>query len=224
MPSVTQSVAEKTYHAFTAALQGELNRAPIHDILAAQESIVAMAPSELPFSPTQPPDIVTGERVDILASWTKQDAGFFVLRGRGPSWLQTPEGLALTEAATDSIFRKGADALIEASLSSGGDAEMLRIDWGVDDVPWGASHCVELPLLLGQEGAWSRWPDSLMELSPEQRDAGRAMRRLWANVAVRERGKTWTDAAMLSAAKLVRGSQDPAQVGGVNTTSGQTDS
>ncbi|MBB4859276.1 para-nitrobenzyl esterase [Novosphingobium chloroacetimidivorans] len=185
------SDAESTYDNFVAALADDPRTASVDRMLAAQASVLMRAGGGLPFAPVAPERFLAGGRFDILTSWTAQDGGVFILGDRSPDWLDTDEGRLASEAATKEIFQAGSAGLAKAAEASGGDAELVRIEWGSGRPPWRSCHCVELPLLLGTSDAWSSAPD-IRDVSPDElKHEGARMRRLWAAVAKRQKGPTW---------------------------------
>ncbi|WP_433803196.1 hypothetical protein [Actinomycetospora sp. CA-084318] len=58
-----------------------------------------------------------------------------------------------------------------------------RLDWRPDGSPFGATHCLELPLLLGDRAAW--WSSPMLGTTPwpEVDATGRDLRAVWAGFA-----------------------------------------
>lgn len=196
--------ASKLHRTFVAALSADPADASPEMVLEAQAAVLRELGGGMPFRPAAPERTVAGGRVDVLTTWTPQDAGFFVLKGRDPAWLDTFRGRIVAGLATRAVFWKGCVRLVRAARRSGGDTELLRIDWNSGSRPWHACHCVELPLLFGTGGAWSRAPMLKHVSRPDLRTTGAAMRRLWANVACRERFDGWADEEILATARLSR--------------------
>ncbi|MGW1320273.1 hypothetical protein [Streptomyces sp. NPDC002426] len=75
---------------------------------------------------------------------------------------------------------RGLHARLEAH---GARVHGYRLDWRPSGSPHGATHCVEIPLLLGSEHAWRHAP-MLGDLGWSEVDAvGRGMRAAWAAFA-----------------------------------------
>lgn len=71
-----------------------------------------------------------------------------------------------------------------ADLVAGGSrAYSYCVRWRPEGSPFGATHCVELPLLLGDENAWQGSPMLGVTEWDEVERFGRAMRRAWATFA-----------------------------------------
>lgn len=122
---------------------------------------------KMPFAPTlgKPPMTVAtaatqaARRVEILVGFTRDDAlPFVMLDPRGARLRRLgPVGAATSSAAARVITRRmfGAPALALAASwrAAGGRAHTYRVDWTPG--PFGACHCIELPLLLGSRETWS---------------------------------------------------------------------
>jgi len=200
VPLLTPEKGEEICQAFLKALGLDPFEASAAQILEAQAAVLAFA--DLPFSPAAPPKNLHGGPVDILSTWTAQDAGFFILGDRPAAWLNTPTGRSATDGATQKMFEAGSVALAQMARESGGSAEVIRIDWNSDQLPWRSCHCIELPLLLGSEKAWESASMLGPGLPDERERAGLAMRRMWANVARGAPKEGWLDDEIVSAARL----------------------
>lgn len=101
-------------------------------------------------------------RVDIVVGYTRDDAlPFVMLDPRGARlWRLGRVGAAASSAAgravTRRMFGAPALALAESWRAAGGRAHTYRVDWTPG--PFGACHCIELPLLLGSHETWSGAP------------------------------------------------------------------
>jgi para-nitrobenzyl esterase len=80
---------------------------------------------------------------------------------------------------TGRMFRRPAGAFAKRHRRGGGHAVTYVFDWSPADGPFGASHCIELPFLMGSFDAWARSP----MLGSDQRETltklGPPMRQLW---------------------------------------------
>ncbi len=144
-------------------------------LLQAQAAaLTAAAPfgliGKMPFAPNvsqlpiADPEAVTlaASRVELLVGYTRDDALPFVLLDRRGARLRrlgrvggaasTMAGRALTRRA----FGAPALALASSWRAAGGRAHTYRVDWTPG--PFGACHCIELPLLLGSRETWSNAP------------------------------------------------------------------
>ncbi|TRW79895.1 carboxylesterase family protein [Mycolicibacterium sp. 018/SC-01/001] len=98
-------------------------------------------------------------RVEILVGFTRDDALPFALmdaRGARLRRMGAPGRAAMSlvaQAVTRRVFGAPAVALAEAWRAAGGRAHTYRVDWTPG--PFGACHCIELPLLFGSRDSWT---------------------------------------------------------------------
>ncbi|MEH3141776.1 MAG: carboxylesterase family protein [Mycobacterium kyogaense] len=123
---------------------------------------------KMPFAPTveQAPMgaamTSAASRVEILVGYTRDDALPFVMLDQRGARLRRlgAVGAAASSAAGRLITRQmfGAPALALAASwrAAGGRAHTYRVDWTPG--PFGACHCIEVPLLLGSRETWSDAP------------------------------------------------------------------
>ncbi|OKH68353.1 para-nitrobenzyl esterase [Mycobacterium sp. SWH-M1] len=123
---------------------------------------------KMPFGPSMdqlPMSAATtsaASRVDIVVGYTRDDAlPFVMLDPRGARLRRLGRvGAAASSAAgravTRRMFGAPALALAESWRAAGGRAHTYRVDWTPG--PFGACHCIELPLLLGSHETWSGAP------------------------------------------------------------------
>jgi len=111
------------------------------------------------------------EGMDVICGWNADDVSAFT--GPGPHVC----------AATTQILATPTHKLATQLNDAGARAWTYQLDWRPAGSPLGATHCVELPLLLGTQTAWEPCP-MLGDTSWEQVDVlGRALRRVWGHFA-----------------------------------------
>ncbi|WP_330310721.1 carboxylesterase family protein [Streptomyces sp. NBC_00523] len=185
----TPAEARETGRLFAAALGADPRTAPVADLLAAQARTAAghqrrtgsfLAPPFGPVDgvaplPTGTGDApFTGPAPDVLYGWNADDMSAF------------PEGPSDTGSVAERTRRLYEEPLrdLHARLEAhGARGHGYRLDWRPAGSPHGATHCVEIPLLLGTAHVWRHAP-MLGGLGRAEVDAvGRGMRAAWAAFA-----------------------------------------
>jgi para-nitrobenzyl esterase len=111
--------------------------------------------------------------LDVLCGWNADDASAFV----GPA---QPRRI---ESATRDVFARPIGAFADRLTEAGARVHTYRLDWRPLGSPFGATHCVELPLLLGARDAWQAAP-MLGETPWEEVELlGGELRRVWGTFA-----------------------------------------
>lgn len=171
---------------FADALGTDPRTADVPAILAAQSETAAvhlrtagrrMEPAFIPVegvAPLPPPDTPTDEHVrglDILYGWNADDMTVFLGDGEDPA-------VRTREVYEEPLSRYG-----ERLARAGARVHAYRIDWRPAGSPFGATHCLELPLLFGTRDAWRSAP--MLGGTPwEETDRlGRALRSAWLTFA-----------------------------------------
>lgn len=170
---------------FADALDDDPRTAGTAAILAAQQAVASAHAEQhggldLPFTPvsdvdlTEDPDAAFRENVsglDVLYGWNLDDMSAFLDRGT--------DHVAATENLYGTALRPFAAGLAEA----GARVHSYRLDWRPEGSPFGATHCVELPLLFGTRDAWQDAP--MLGSTPwsEIEAFGAALRRAWCTFA-----------------------------------------
>ncbi|WP_405743622.1 carboxylesterase family protein [Streptomyces sp. NBC_01525] len=167
--------------AFLEALDGDPFTAG-HDALltaraAAAERVAERTGSRVspPFAPVVGADPVpatppaTGlDGIDLLVGWTREELTAF--------GLSRPDA----RAAEGPAFARPIAEFHAWATSAGARVTTYRLDWTPEGSPFGAVHCLELPLLLGDEAAWGDAP-MLGDVPWADVDAfGRTLRTAWA--------------------------------------------
>lgn len=173
--------AEAVGRLFADLLGADPRSAPVATLLDAQRRTTAVLMKggdvAVPaFYPTSGTGVLPstghalGEHVrgmDVICGWNADDVSAFT--GPGPD----------VAAATDRILAVPIDALVKQLHAAGAHASTYRFDWRPTGSPFGATHCVELPLLFGTQLAWEPCP-MLGETPWEEFERlGRALRRIW---------------------------------------------
>ncbi|HVW44933.1 MAG TPA: carboxylesterase family protein [Amycolatopsis sp.] len=200
----TTRTAGRIARYFTTALREDPRTASVERILAAQQATIVRAagPGGLysvpPFCPTADTEPVPSVRewlsgaaragVDVIIGTTGAEMNTFLNGKPGIVALERNpvlrRGLDAAKAGiTRFVF--GAPALRFARMlaTAGATVFPYRFEWAADGTDYGACHCIELPFLLGDRGAWAGAPmlgtagwDTVDEL-------GRALRRAWTSFA-----------------------------------------
>ncbi|MFC8709697.1 carboxylesterase family protein [Streptomyces sp. NPDC057197] len=112
--------------------------------------------------------------VDVLYGWNADDMSAFP---------EGPDDSGSVAERTRRVFERPLTALRGELERAGARAYGYRLDWRPPNSPFGATHCVELPLLLGSAGAWRSAP-MLGDADWAEVDAiGRRVRTTWAAFA-----------------------------------------
>ncbi|MDO3339882.1 carboxylesterase family protein [Mycobacteroides abscessus subsp. abscessus] len=135
-------------------------------------------PVFIPFAPvvgvypvSAEPFMVNGGGRDVMYGWTRDEVTAF-----GAS-LRIAPGLSKV------IFGRRTRRFRDQLVAKGSRVFSYRIDWRPSGSPFGATHCVELPLLLGDRESWSAAP-VLGDVGWGEVDRfGRAVRAAWASFA-----------------------------------------
>lgn len=166
---------------FADALDDDPRSADTTAILDAQRTVAAAhveqhGSMDLPFTPVSDVDPLgrssTSFRehvrdLDVLYGWNLDDTAAFP--DQGPDH----------EAATERLYGTPLRGLGDRLADAGAHAHSYRFDWRPRGSPFGATHCLELPLLLGTRSAWQDAP--MLGTTPwSEIDAfGAALRRAW---------------------------------------------
>ncbi|ONF63628.1 carboxylesterase [Amycolatopsis keratiniphila subsp. keratiniphila] len=168
--------ADKLGQVFADALGTDPRTAGITEILAAQRETALtnlrlsgdpMAPAFVPVDTTDRMSFVDNVRgLDVLYGWNADDMTAF------PG-----------AAGTDEVYAGPLADFADRLRGAGAGVWSYRLDWRPEGSEFGATHCVELPLLLGTRQAWRESP-MLGEVPWAEVDAfGTALRAVWATFA-----------------------------------------
>ncbi|WP_029149583.1 carboxylesterase family protein [Microbacterium indicum] len=127
--------------------------------------------------------------IDVFVGSTSEEARFFLpqLPGVG-TWSRIPVVGRMLERlvvafCTRAVYGRGARGFARRHRRAGGRASTYVLSWAARGNPIGAAHTIDIPLLLGDEAAWSG--AQLVAGTPYAEIAadGRRMRALWARFA-----------------------------------------
>lgn len=185
----TPAEARETGRIFAAHLGTDLRTASAEELLAAHRRTAAdhqrrtgsfLAP---PFGPVRgvPPlpaesgtPAFGGHAPDMLYGWNADDMSAFP---------EGPSDRGSVAERTRRVYQEPLRDLHERWERQGGRAFGYRLDWRPPGAPHGATHCVEIPLVLGTAHAWRHAP-MLGDLTWAEVDAaGRRVRAAWASFA-----------------------------------------
>ncbi|MEL7975604.1 carboxylesterase family protein [Isoptericola sp. F-RaC21] len=164
--------------AMARAAAGISARTPVADVVAAEARVAAAARGSglraaMPFGtqyghdPLPPEDEIeaawdaAAPHVALLVGSTAEEVRLFVPRLPavrrlaalpvvGP-WARR----ALVAAVTAAVYGRPARRFATRHAAAGGAAWRYVVTWAAPAGPWGAAHTVDLPLLFGDEKAWS---------------------------------------------------------------------
>ena len=180
--------------------------APTDEVIAAQSSVMSAAqgfgwPASMPFG-TQYGHHPLPSEEQIDAAWSRSAANFDVLIGftaeEGSFFIPLIEPVRrvvrlpligrplrrfVIRTITHNVYAAAAARFAQRHADAGGRAYTYRIDWGSKTNGFGATHAIDLPLLFGDEQAWSNaelvhgmdWADV--------HSGGQAVRELWTRFA-----------------------------------------
>jgi para-nitrobenzyl esterase len=103
------------------------------------------------------------EPLDVIVGWTRDDVSPFVyLRPDVQRLVRLPFAPFIVEGVTAGltrwVFGRPAMRLANALTATGARVYTYRIDWAAPAFLMGACHCIDLPLLLGDETTWREAP------------------------------------------------------------------
>lgn len=174
---------------------------PVDQIVAGQEAVERAARgfgllSGMPFGTQYGQAPLPAERrvdaawrrgapeIEVLIGHTAEEARMFVpalpvLRRRAARPLIRP----LVALTTWLVYGRGMRRFARRHARAGGRVHRYIIDWGAPGSGFGAAHTIDLPLLFGDEATWAGVPLVAGSTWNELDDAGRAVRRVWADFA-----------------------------------------
>jgi len=161
---------------FADALGTDPHTAGLTEILAAHKETAltnlrltgdAMEPAFLPVDTLDKESFAGNVRdLDVLYGWNADDMTAFS-----------------GAVGTDEIYAEPLAAFGDRLRSAGAGVWSYRLDWRPEGSEFGATHCLELPLLLGTQRAWQDSP-MLGKVPWSEVDAfGAALRTVWATFA-----------------------------------------
>ena len=178
----------KTGETFARLLDGDPRTAPLSHILDAfrgtavefsRRSPNVVQPPFAPISELEPVIRTFETALDVIVGYTRDEGSAFV---RDVAGVPDPEHVA-EKALTQNMFAEPAMELAETFTAAGASVYTYRFDWAPTDDVFGATHCIELPFVLGTEQSWQGSP-MLGSSDWQSIDAlGRRIRRHWTSFA-----------------------------------------
>ncbi|MGI8760290.1 MAG: carboxylesterase family protein [Jatrophihabitantaceae bacterium] len=121
--------------------------------------------------PQSPDSLADLTDLDVLVGWNRDDMAAF-----GVALAHAPEVSAV-------VYADEWDPRARQLTAAGARVTGYRLDWRPAGSGFGAVHCVELPLLLGDERAWRGSPMLGREPWTRVEELGRQLRSVWSRFA-----------------------------------------
>jgi para-nitrobenzyl esterase len=168
---------------FRTALGRPPASAAVDEMLSAQKMVLDSSDRPLVFGPVEAnplgPVVAKGIKLDVMVTWTRDDAAPFVaLRHKRKPFGGMIDDVT-TIVATRSFFSGPSKTLAKALGEAGHQVSTYEITWRPRGSPYGATHCVELPLLFGDYTDWERAPMLGTTPAEQVERFGREARALW---------------------------------------------
>ncbi len=179
--------AQAVARQFRTALRKSPASATVDELLAAQKTILASSDRTLLFAPVEVnplrPIVAKGIKLEIVVTWTRDDAAPFVaLRHKGKPFGGIIDDVT-TIVATRRFISGPSKTLATTLRTAGHQVSTYEITWRPRGSPYGATHCVELPLLLGDYADWEGAPMLGTAPAEQVERYGREARAQWADFA-----------------------------------------
>jgi para-nitrobenzyl esterase len=159
-------------------------------VLANSDRALVFAPVEV--NPLRPV-VAKGIKLDIMVTWTRDDAAPFVaLRHKGKLFGGMIDDVT-TIVATRRFISGPSRTLATTLRKAGHQVSTYEITWRPRGSPYGATHCVELPLLFGDYADWEGAPMLGTTPAEQVERFGREARALWAAFAKSARSPRATE-------------------------------
>lgn len=158
---LTRSDAESFADAFYRALKEDANCASVDAMLLAQRQALSSFKSSMPIGPVLEATNIERDGLDVMVGWARQDASPFVALGSKAAEGTSARSRLLAKMATWHLSRaKFAEPskVFARMTPHGAKTYAYRLDWQPENSNYGACHCIDLPLLLGDEVAWRGAP------------------------------------------------------------------
>jgi para-nitrobenzyl esterase len=185
--TMSEEVAKAIGREFRTALGKSPLAASVEEMLAAQGKVLVNSKLGMTFMPVgvdpQRPAVAADIRLDVFAGWTRDDGSPFAAMRLAENQLAGLLENPATTGMTNGTFAAPTRAYGEVLRRRGDRVALYEINWRPNGSPYGACHCIELPLLFGQKGDWedaAMLGDTPME---EMKHLGREARAVWADFA-----------------------------------------
>ena len=151
--------------------------------------------------------------VDVLIGHTAEEAKFFL--ARVPAllrWTRLPVvgwlvSRVVVGAVTYAVYSRSVRRFARRHAGAGGQAWTYVISWSAPGNPYGATHTIDLPLLFGNEAAWSAAALVAGATWAEIDGHAREVRRVWADFARGRLADSGRLAGVLSYQRVPAGSR-----------------
>jgi para-nitrobenzyl esterase len=154
IPLQPELVAQANADSFNRMLGKDPSSATVEELLRVQGALPPVPITDLRWAPVAPPPgHPAAPSLDIVAGWTRDDAFPFALMTAKHRLLARVRGRTMTSR----LFERGARSIVERTRRAGARGWLYRIDFGPTS-ELRAGHCVDLPLILGDEQAWKGMP------------------------------------------------------------------
>ena len=188
--SYSRAEAKANGSAFARHLGVDPRNASIEQILAAQRTtaieISQTRATTPPFAPIHdmapmldaaptPNDRPSDRHVELIVGYTRREGSAFA-----PA--TAPNRIAIENDVT-AMFTDAAHALARRNIDAGVPVYIYRFDWSPSDDGFGATHCIELPFILGTEESWRDSPMLAATSWTTVNETGRDLRRAWTTFA-----------------------------------------
>ena len=182
---------EETARAIGGEFRAALGKSPLtastEAMLAAQGKVLAGSKLGMTFMPVgiDPQRVIVSNdhKLDILAGWTRDDASPFIALRLAPEQLGALLDNPATTGMTNGTFAAPTRAFGEVLRQRGDRISLYEITWRPHGSPYGACHCIELPLLFGHADDWSGAAMLGNTRDAEVQRFGREARAMWADFA-----------------------------------------
>lgn len=188
--------AARLADAFTALLSQDAREVSVEALLEAQVHLARQQGTAEIWAPTRP-ETERRISVPIVTGWTRDDMLPFILMEEGlaepqPKHLNTFADRLQTQNRR--VLQQGAFEIAREARANGQRAWLYEFSWTAPQSSWGASHCVELPFLLGSWAAWRSAPMLRGADAQEVDQQGRSLRAAWATFARNHAmGREWRE-------------------------------
>jgi para-nitrobenzyl esterase len=184
---ITEGEGRERRTCMSAALGKPLNVASSDEILEAQKTIISGAKGSMSFGPIgvdilRPANLHRSKPLDVLITWTRDDAAPFVAMRHAERKFGGIIDRIFTSFATRGVFSKPSKALGAHLRKAGHRVSTCEIRWRPQGSPYGAAHCVDLPLLLGSMEDWTGAPMLGSAPTEQVERYGKEARSLWASL------------------------------------------
>jgi len=185
--TMSEEAARTIGREFRTALGKSPLTASVEDMLMAQGTVLANSKLGMTFMPVgvdpQRLAVAADVKLDVYAGWTRDDGSPFVAMRLPADQLGGLLENPATTAMTNGTFAAPTRAYREILRQRGDRITLYEITWRPQGSPYGACHCIELPLLFGQAGDWQG--AAMLGDAPkdELQRFGREARAAWAEFA-----------------------------------------